>query len=90
MRYKLFQKIIYIFISMFALTQYVLAGPDLPPPPHAKLGILSEGMVVNGIPMDIRQFRSELSPERVLNFYRHHWPRGTEEQPGYTGEEHQR
>ncbi|OGT31676.1 MAG: hypothetical protein A2W28_09175 [Gammaproteobacteria bacterium RBG_16_51_14] len=74
----------FLLIVLTLLTQPVLARPDLPPPPHATLGRISaKDMVVNGIPMDIRLFRSELSPDRVLNYYRNHWPRGTAEQPGY-------
>jgi hypothetical protein len=84
MKYELIQNTALILTLLLAFSQPVIARPDLPPPPRATLGKLSEkSMVVNGIPMDIRQFRSELSTERVLNFYRHRWPKGTEEQPGY-------
>ena len=41
-------------------------------------------MVVNGIPLHVRQFKSKQSVEGVLEFYRQFWPKGTEKEPGYT------
>ena len=41
-------------------------------------------MVVNGIPLHVRQFKSKQSVEEVLKFYRQFWPKGTEKEPGYT------
>lgn len=62
----------------------LLAAPKFPPPPDSTIGKLGESMIVNGVPMDIRQFVSRRSVEQVLEFYRQYWPAGTEEQPGYT------
>lgn len=58
--------------------------PDFPPPPDSTVGRPAENMVMNGIPMDVRQFVSKRSVSEVLEFYREHWPEGTEEKPGYT------
>lgn len=41
-------------------------------------------MTVNGVPMEVRTFESRRTVEQVLEFYRHFWPKGTEEKPGYT------
>jgi hypothetical protein len=62
----------------------LLAAPKFPPPPDSTIGKLGESMIVNGIPMDVRQFVSRRSVEQVLEFYRQYWPKGTEKEPGYT------
>jgi len=62
----------------------LLAAPKFPPPPDTTIGKLGESMIVNGIPMDVRQFVSRRSVEQVLEFYRQYWPKGTEKEPGYT------
>ncbi len=62
----------------------VWAAPKFPAPPDATAGMLGEAMVVNGIPMHIRQFVSNKSVHEVLEYYRQFWPKGTEEKPGYT------
>lgn len=66
------------------VTGIVFAVPDFPPPPDAMVGLVGESMVVNGIPMHIRQFASKRSVLDVLDFYRQYWPKGTEKKPGYT------
>lgn len=58
--------------------------PDFPPPPDSTVNRPAQNMVMNGLPMDIRQFVSKRSVTEVLEFYREHWPEGTEEKPGYT------
>jgi len=40
-------------------------------------------MVFNGIPMDVQMFETPLTVPEVIEFYGHHWPTGTEKQPGY-------
>lgn len=62
----------------------VTAAPRFPAPPDATVGMLGDAMVVNGIPMHIRQFVSNKSVHDVLEYYRQYWPAGTEEKPGYT------
>lgn len=73
-----------IFLLIFCLPVIAFADPDFPPPPDSKIGRPAENMVMNGVSMDVRQFISELSVHEVLQFYRDHWPDGTEEKPGYT------
>ena len=60
------------------------AAPKFPAPPDSKINRPGDNLVVNGIPMDIRQFISKKSVEEVLQFYRDFWPDGTPEKPGYT------
>ena len=74
--------IVCTLLLMFSFA--VEATPKFPAPPDSTVGKLSEAMVVNGIPMHIRQFNSKNSVNEVLNFYRNYWPRGTEKKPGYT------
>jgi hypothetical protein len=62
----------------------VRAAPKFPAPPDSTVGKLGETMIVNGIPMHIRQFVSRKSVHEVLEYYRQYWPKGTEEKPGYT------
>lgn len=61
-----------------------LAAPNFPAPPDATVGKLGEALVINGIAMHARQFVSKKSVHEVLEFYRHHWPKGTAKKPGYT------
>ena len=58
-------------------------SPKFPAPPRTQVGLLGEEMVFNGIPMDMRQFRSSLSVEEIEQFYGGFWPQGTEDKPGY-------
>lgn len=60
------------------------AAPKFPAPPDATIGMPGDAMVVNGFPMHIRQFNSKKSVDEVLEYYRHYWPKGTEEKPGFT------
>lgn len=60
------------------------SAPDFPPPPDSTVGRPAEKMVLNGVAIDIRQFISEQSVDAVLQFYREHWPAGSEDKPGYT------
>jgi hypothetical protein len=73
-----------VFSCMMLTSTFAHAAPKFPPPPGSKIGKIAEKMVVNGIEMDIRQFNSKSSVEEVLEFYREYWPKGTEEEPGYT------
>lgn len=61
----------------------VAAQPDFPAPPKATIGRMGKNMVYNGVPMDVRQFRSRASVDEVLDFYRREWPAGTRDRPGY-------
>ena len=66
------------------LCNSVFAAPNFPPPPDSTIGRPGDNMIVNGVPMDIRQFISRRSVEEVLEFYRNFWPKGTKKKPGYT------
>jgi hypothetical protein len=74
----------YIVTGLLLTTGITLASPKFPSPPDSTIGRPGDDMVVNGVPMDIRQFISKKSVEKVLQFYRDFWPQGTEEKPGYT------
>jgi hypothetical protein len=73
-----------ILLIAMVSSSSLLAAPKFPPPPDSTIGKLGESMIVNGIPMDVRQFVSRRSVEQVLEFYRQYWPKGTEKEPGYT------
>ena len=60
------------------------ATPKFPSPPDSTVNKMGEAMVVNGIPMHIRQFISKNSVDQVLDYYRNYWPKGTPDKPGYT------
>ena len=76
----------WLILSLTLLLQVtgVSAAPKFPAPPDATVGMFGDAMVINGIPMQIRQFVSRNSVHDVLEFYRQYWPKGTEEKPGYT------
>lgn len=59
------------------------AKTDFPAPPGARVGVLSEQMSYNGIPMQVRQFKTRRSMDRVLDFYRRLWERDQGGIPGY-------
>lgn len=83
--YSRHRKLALVFFLMVIISTQVMAVPKFPSPPDSMVNKLSESsMVVNGIPMHIRQFTSDNSVSEVLDFYRHFWPRGTQEKPGYT------
>lgn len=71
-------------ILLVLMPGIAIAAPDFPPPPDATVGRPADKMIMNGVPMDIRQFNSQESVDEVLQFYRDYWPAGTEEKPGYT------
>ena len=73
-----------LFLLLFLLAMPAFAAPRFPAPPDATVGKLGDEMVLNGIPMHIRQFESRKSVQDVLEFYRDYWPRGTAEKPGFT------
>ncbi|HWI13401.1 MAG TPA: hypothetical protein VNT02_04075 [Burkholderiales bacterium] len=47
--------------------------PELPAPPRTTVQWVAENMEFNGMPMQIRTFRSELSAADVLAYYRARW-----------------
>src|SRR5690606_16292412 len=73
-----------ILLAAMVSSGALLAAPKFPPPPDSTIGKMGESMIVNGVPMDVRQFVSRRSVEQVLEFYRQFWPKGTEKEPGYT------
>jgi len=79
----LYSGIVILFVS-YSFVAPAQAAPKFPPPPDATIGLIGDGMVVNGIPLHVRQFKSKQSVEGVLEFYRQFWPKGTEKEPGYT------
>lgn len=47
--------------------------PDFPTPAGADVGWVGRDIVYNGVPMQIRHMKSALSPEDIIDFYRHQW-----------------
>lgn len=50
--------------------------PVLAPPPQSRAATVGEEMTLNGVPMQARQFVSDLSPKAVLQHYRNLWGEG--------------
>lgn len=70
-------------LLLAALSAASYAGPPkLPAPPKSSIGLLGEESVLNGIPMQMRQFQSELTVPQVIQYYMEHWPEGSEAEPG--------
>jgi hypothetical protein len=62
----------------------LLASPKFPPPPQAKIGRIGDDLVVNGIPMDIRQFATSKSLDEVVEFYKDLWEGDDKKLPEYS------
>ncbi len=60
------------------------AKTEFPAPKDAKVDIVSEDMVLNGVTMSAWELRSQRSPESVLAFYRDFWAMGKNGRPGFT------
>jgi hypothetical protein len=73
-----------LFAGLCIMLPVAWSAPNFPAPPDSTVNMLGDTMVVNGFPMHVRQFYSKASVEEVLEYYRHYWPKGTEEKPGYT------
>lgn len=73
-----------LLIALCLYCSAIYAAPDFPPPPDSTLGRPGDNLVINGVPMDIRQFISRRSVDEVLEFYRNFWPKGTKKEPGFT------
>lgn len=56
----------------FAL-QSTKACRDLPLPVEATASIVAQEMVMNGVPMSIKELRSRQAPEQVQRFFREYW-----------------
>ena len=76
--------LLYFLVTSLLVSTNSYSAPKFPAPPDSKINRPGDDMVVNGIPMEIRQFTSKRSVEEVLQFYRDFWPEGTPEKPGYT------
>lgn len=54
-----------------------VSWPELPAPPRSTVQWVAEHMQFNGMPMQIRTFRSQSSAADVLAYYRARWWKGT-------------
>lgn len=68
---------------LIGMAQTASATADFPAPPRSQVQWVSSNMVFNNRTMAVRTFESRLSAERVLEFYRRAWERGTDERPGF-------
>jgi len=57
----------------FGLAMSAGATSILPPPPKSRIGLLGNKLIVNGIPMQIRQFSTAHSLQEVIDFYKRLW-----------------
>jgi len=53
-----------------ALARLTAALPDIPEPPLGQAFWIAPSMRMNGLPMTLKGFRSRLSPDELLDFYR--------------------
>lgn len=68
------KKTIVIFFIFISFSSVVNAWPKVMFPPQAEAKInLADEMFVNGVPMQISMFKTRLSVEQVLQFYRNRW-----------------
>ena len=67
------------------LVAHAEARSTFPPPPKSSIGMLGNKMIVNGIPMQIRQFSTNRSLQQVIDFYIALWEDDTDQGlPGYS------
>ncbi|MFT5131650.1 MAG: hypothetical protein ACI9SC_000109 [Gammaproteobacteria bacterium] len=80
----------WIALACLIFPSLLVALPDFPPPKDAKVEIVGNNMVLNGISSDIRAFYTKESFEKVSAFYREKWQdpvsggERDEELPGYS------
>lgn len=61
---------------VMALASHVNASvmwPTVEPPPQSKVAWIGKNMTLNGLPVQIQHFSSDLSQREVLDFYRARW-----------------
>ncbi len=67
------------------LVAHAQARSTFPAPPKSIIGMLGNKMIVNGIPMQIRQFSTDRSLQQVIDFYTVLWEDDTDQGlPGYS------
>ena len=77
-------KVLFLMLLLSYLPSVALAAPKFPPPPKAKIGLLGDKLVINGIPTDIRQFATPKSLTTVVEFYQELWEGDDKKEPEYT------
>lgn len=53
--------------------------PAIEPPPESKVAWVGKNMKLNGLPVQIQHFSSDLSQREVLDFYRARWGRASQQ-----------
>jgi len=72
LNYKKISLLFFLIIGLYSNT--ALAGwPEVPTPPSTETTPLAKQILYQGIPMRIKNFTSEVSLERTLEFYRQQW-----------------
>lgn len=69
-------KILFFILLAFCGQLLAATWPVLEAPPLSRVATVGEDMTFNGVPMQARQFVSDLSPEKVLQHYRNLWGEG--------------
>lgn len=72
------------FLAAFGVSTGASAEIDFPAPRGAKVVVVGEGMVLNGITMSSWELTSPERPSSVLDFYRAHWAKRDDGGVGYT------
>jgi hypothetical protein len=68
-----FMMLVCAVASLWVPVAPAASWPELPPPPRSDVQWVAEDMEFNGVPMQIRTFRSQASMAEVLAFYRARW-----------------
>lgn len=72
------------FMAGIGFAATAAAEIDFPAPRGAKVVVVGEGMVLNGVTMSSWELTSPNRPASVLDFYRAHWAKRDGGGPGYT------
>lgn len=73
-----------MFFSVMTLAVTAAAGvPIIPVPPDSSVKTVSKTLNLDGLPLIVQQFESNLSPSKILSFYQKKWARPLEGHPGY-------
>lgn len=86
---KIKSLILVFLISSTSLVTVADSWPVIPTPKDAKISVVSEDTIFNGVPMKMWEMNVNEKSEKVLNFYRKEWAKPTiKGAPGFTENEY--
>lgn len=66
-------KLLLVLLMSVTTTAAMADWPTIEPPPGARVETVAEDMHLNGVPMRIKRFTSDMSPRAVADFYQGRW-----------------